>query len=140
MAVFTACRNGPGAYFRAKFDDCNKAVSAGSVPFPGAGVGVGTEGGERSPDRGCEANGNAGGGVVKGLNDVAVDPLETVDVSPRRFPGAEVGGEFVRSRSERFEQVRAAGLLGDVIFGRHFGLLRVGKDAMVDLLTPKHGK
>ena len=47
---------------------------------------------------------NARAGVVERLHDVAGQPLEAIDVAPRRLPGSEIGREFVGRRGQRLRE------------------------------------
>src|SRR5580704_8401463 len=93
MAAFAARCHGLRMYPVAKLDDRDEAVSAGSVPFFRARISARSEGGKRSPCRGREGDRNAGPCVVKGLDDIPGEPLESIDVAPWRFPCPEIRRE-----------------------------------------------
>src|SRR5258706_9614229 len=93
VAAFATGGHGAGVYAGSEFDDGDEAVAARAVPLPGARIGLGTEGGERSPSRGREADRDARFGVVEVRVDVVVDPLESVDVAPGRLPAPEIVGQ-----------------------------------------------
>src|SRR2546425_308518 len=79
----------------AELDDGHEAVAARAVPLLGVGVGFGTEGRERAPDTRRERHRDAWAGVVEMRRDVVVDPLEAIDLSPRRFPRSKIGGQGI---------------------------------------------
>src|ERR1700751_1826348 len=67
VAALAAGGDGLGAHFFSELDYGDEAVAAGAVPLLGAGVGTGSEGGERTPERRGEGDGDAGSGGVEGL-------------------------------------------------------------------------
>src|SRR4051812_17692113 len=83
----------------------DKAVAARPIPLLGIGVLARRERRERSPLRRRERNRNARLGVVELLADVVVDALESVDVAPGCFPGAEIRRELVARGGEGLEPV-----------------------------------
>jgi hypothetical protein len=57
------------AHFASKLDNCHEAISAGAVPFPGAGLRTRSE--EASEPQTDEAHLNTRLGIVERLGDVA---------------------------------------------------------------------
>src|ERR1017187_6691859 len=92
IAALAAGRHGHGADALAELDHGDEAVAARAKPLLGARVGARGERRQRSPMRGGEADGNAGPRVVKRLDDVAGEALESIDLAPWRLPASEVGG------------------------------------------------
>src|SRR5260370_18762770 len=107
MAALAAGGDCLGADFFSELDYGYEAVAAGAVPLLCAGVGAGSEGGERTPEGRGEANWNAWGSIVEGLNDVAGEALEAVDVAPRGLPASEVGGESLGGCGAGLQQLGA---------------------------------
>ena len=101
MAALAAGGHGPRAHFVAKFDHCDEAVTVCAIPLLRSGILVRAKRRERAPKRRRESDGNAGRGIAEGLDEVARQSLEAVDVAPGRLPRAEVGGMFVRSFGQR---------------------------------------
>ena len=56
-----------------------------------------------------------GAASSEGLDDVAGEALEAIDVAPRSLPGAEVGGELVGGGGEGVEQQAGRGLGSGVL-------------------------
>src|SRR5438067_2270771 len=90
MAALTARRHRHGMHLRAEFYDRDKAIAAGAVPFFRSRVSLRPERCQRAPSRRGEADGNAGSGVIKGLNQIAGEPLKAIDVTPRCLPASEI--------------------------------------------------
>ena len=62
-----------------------------------------------------ERHGQTGRVVTEFLHDIAVQPLEPVDLAPRRFPAAEVRAQAVRRLGQGGQLVRPAGPVGHVV-------------------------
>ena len=137
-AVEAAGRHGPGRHNVAELHHRHEAVAAGAVPLLGSGIGARAERGERSPPRRREAHRDAGAGVVEGLHDVAGEPLEAVDVAPRRVPLAEVGRQLVDGRGQRGQALLARGLRSQEVVHRHPPLASLGSHARPHVLAPEH--
>src|ERR1035437_7772485 len=96
ITALSAGRHGPGPHAVAELHHGDEAVAARAIPLLRPWVGARRERGQRSPLRGGEANGDARSRVVKRLDDVAGEALESIDVAPWRLPASEIG----RERSE----------------------------------------
>jgi hypothetical protein len=59
-------------------------------------------------------------------NDVVIQALETVDLSPGCLPSAEVGGELVRSRGKRLQELLGGDMRRHPLFAGQPGLARCG--------------
>src|SRR5258708_27666659 len=140
MAALAASGDGLGADFFSELDYGYEAVAAGAVPLLCAGVGPGSEGGERTPERRGEADGNAGAGVVEGLDDVSGQALVAVDIAPRGLPGSEVGGEAVGGCGEGLQQLVRGSLGGDVFFGGDAGFFGVVGCVAANVFAPEDGE
>src|SRR5580658_9790828 len=105
MAALAPGGYGFGSHFVAEFDHRNETVATGSIPFLRSRICAGSKRGERAVLRGGELNWDAGTRVVKGLDDIAGQALESIDVAPRRLPTAEVGCQFVGCIEERFQEL-----------------------------------
>src|SRR5438445_1271460 len=100
IAALAAGRDRPGPHAIAEFDDCHEAVPARAVHLLGSLVRARAEGRQRAPPRGGETDGDARAGVVERLDDIAGETLESIDVTPGRFPAPEVARELVGGRGQ----------------------------------------
>ncbi len=105
MAALATGGDGLRAHLVAELDHGDEAVAAGAVPLLRPGVWARSEGGERAPAEEVKPTGMLGAGVVEGLNDIAGEALEAIDVAPGRLPGSEVGCESVGGGRERLQQL-----------------------------------
>src|SRR5204863_5253040 len=88
-AAFATGGNRLRVHAVAELDDGDEAVPARAVPLLGIRIRTGAERGERAPTARRERHRDARAGVVEVRRDVVVDPLEAIDVAPRRLPRAE---------------------------------------------------
>ena len=95
---------------------------------------------ERAPKRRRESDGNAGRGIAEGLDEVARQSLEAVDVAPGRLPRAEVGGKFVRSFGQRLQENVGNNFGADVVAQVDASFSRVRAEAALQVVSPKHGE
>src|SRR5665647_3587973 len=86
IATFTAGGNRLRAHAVAELDDGDEAVATGTIHLLRTLVGARAERRERSPSRGREPDRDARPRVAEGLDDVAGEPLESIDVAPWRLP------------------------------------------------------
>src|SRR5262245_40958911 len=98
IAALSARGDGLRAHAIAELDDGDEAVAGGPVDLFGSPVAAGAERRERSPARRSEADRNARPRIAERMHDVVGDPLEPVDVAPRRLPRTEVIGELFGRR------------------------------------------
>src|SRR5271168_3171589 len=84
IAALAASSHRPRPDLIPKLHHRNKAVPAGAIPLLGSGVLPRAKRSQRSPQRRNKRNRNARACVVKGLHDVASQPLKAIDLSPRR--------------------------------------------------------
>src|SRR5215831_1666545 len=89
IAALASRRHRLRAHAIAELDDGDEAVAGRAVHPLRAARRARTERGERAPPRRGESDGNARPAVIEGLDDVARETLEAVDVAPRRLPRAE---------------------------------------------------
>src|SRR5579875_1733887 len=122
----------------AELDHRNKTVSPCAVPLLGSRIRVRSECGERSPCRRGEAHRNARLCITKLLFDIAGEALESIDIAPRRLPGAEIGGEFIGCCGQRFQQLFGRRAAGDVSLNRYACLSRLRAHMSLDFLAPKN--
>ena len=78
-----------------------------------------------------EAHRNARTRVVKGLDDIAGESLEAVDVAPWRIPLAEIGGEFVGGGGQGLQQLLGCGPGADSV---------VASNALAKIFGPEYGQ
>src|SRR4051794_1402912 len=90
IAALAAGRDRARAHPLAELDGGDEAIAADPIHLLRPRRRARAERGERSPSRRGEPDGNARTGIVEWLHDVAGEPLEAVDVPPRRLPRAEV--------------------------------------------------
>ena len=132
--AFAACGDGSGAHFLAEFDDGDEAVAVRSVPLLCITVRPGSVRGQRTPNGGREADREAGSFVVKRMNDLAGEALETIDLAPRGLPLAELGGKCIGGSRERLEQKSRGGSGSEVGEGEIDGATRA---AEADFVSPE---
>src|ERR1041385_3720199 len=96
MAALATGGHRDRAHGVAEIDRGDEAVAGVSVPALRARPRVGAERGERSPDAARERHREARLRVVEARLDAFVDPLEAVDLAPRRLPRAAHLPERVR--------------------------------------------
>src|SRR5262249_16921805 len=110
------------------------------VPLLGAAISARAERGERAPARRRERDGDAWTRIVEGVRNVVGEPLEAIDLAPRRLPAAEIRGELVGGGGERLQQLLGGRLRRDILVRRQARASRLGADAALDVLAPEHGE
>src|SRR6204780_3547181 len=103
MTAFATGRHRSSTHSIAKLHHCNKAVAAGSVPLLCPWVGLGPKRSQGTPGGVREPHWRAWHGIVEGLHNISGQALIAVDVSPGSPPGAEVRGELIGDRGQRFQ-------------------------------------
>src|SRR5690348_476708 len=101
VAALASGRYRPRMNFGAKFDHRHETVSTGSIPLFRPRIRSRSERCQRAPERRGESHGNARPGVAERLDNVPRQALEAIDVTPRRFPRAEIRSQFVGSFGKR---------------------------------------
>src|SRR5687768_6644703 len=119
MAALPAGADRPGSHAVSEFHHRDEAVAAGAVELPGSFVPAGPEGGQGAPARRGEGNRDTGARIAERLDDVAGEPLETIDLAPRNLPASVVPGELGGSGRQRAQQLGRGGTGRDVFVSRH---------------------
>src|SRR5262249_27991027 len=105
LAALSSRSDGFRADSITELDHRHETVSAGAIPFLRIRVGLRPERCQRSPDRGREAHGRARLRVVEARNDLIIEPLEAIDITPRRFPRTKIRRQAIRGRSQALQQL-----------------------------------
>nr|GEU28199.1 hypothetical protein [Tanacetum cinerariifolium] len=97
-------------------------------------------GGQRAPVGRRIRHRQAGLAVIERLHQVARQALETVDLAPRRLPGAEVGRQFIRCPRQPFEPLARRQRRLDIVEHQYFPLLGRGAIDGRQVLGPVDGQ
>src|SRR5688572_25303337 len=136
MAALPAGADRPGSHAVSEFHHRDEAVAAGAVEPPGSFVPAGPEGGQGAPARRGERNRDTGARIAERLDDVAGEPLETIDLAPRNLPASVVPGELGGSGRQRAQQLGRGGTGRDVFVSRHACPSGRAADGTAHLIAP----
>src|ERR671923_1095161 len=115
MAALAACRDGPRANPRPKLDHRHKTVPQRPIPLLRLMMRARSERRQRAPERCSESHRNARGRIAEALDDIPRQALEAIDVTPRRFPGAEIRSQFVGGFGKILQESLRRNLCADLV-------------------------
>src|SRR5947209_2446929 len=95
-----------------------------------------TERCDRAPIARSKSNRLARPTVGERMNNVVRNALKAIDLAPRRFPCAEIGGESIGRRGERREQPVAGGLCRKIFVGGNARCTRGLAKTSLKVLAP----